>query len=170
MENGNFIEFVDEIYRRDELPVWRNVAQLVAAMAAFHHLHNSLKVSLKLYMYDVLIFIYSSADYSQMFVPNKSFLKRHFVCQVFLLSIDPRLFFRFKNSFFFSSFIPVADFTGGILNTKLLNEQIDTRDGLLSYLCSSSTGGCRRVKVGELPFYTPAPRAEANNANVALLG
>lgn len=57
MENGNFIEFVDEIYRRDELPVWRNVAQLVAAMAAFHHLHNSLKVSLKLYMYDVLIFI-----------------------------------------------------------------------------------------------------------------
>ena len=56
---------------------------------------------------------------------------------------------------------------GGILNTKLLNEQIDTRDGLLSYLCSSSTGGCRRVKVGELPFYTPAPRVEANNANVA---
>ncbi|XP_046646718.1 uncharacterized protein LOC124336875 isoform X2 [Daphnia pulicaria] len=40
MENRSFIEFVDEIYRRDELPVWRNVAQLVAAMAAFHHLHR----------------------------------------------------------------------------------------------------------------------------------
>jgi hypothetical protein len=45
MENRSFIEFVDEIYRRDELPVWRNVAQLVAAMAAFHHLHR-LKVRL----------------------------------------------------------------------------------------------------------------------------
>ena len=57
MENGNFIEFVDEIYRRDELPVWRNVAQLVAAMAAFHHLHNSLKVSLILSLRRIDIYL-----------------------------------------------------------------------------------------------------------------
>ncbi|KAK4011548.1 hypothetical protein OUZ56_020666 [Daphnia magna] len=41
MEKRNFLEFVDDIYRRDELPVWKNVVQLVAAMAAFHHLHCS---------------------------------------------------------------------------------------------------------------------------------
>ncbi len=45
MENRSFIEFVDEIYGRDELPVWRNVAQVVAAMAAFQNLHT-LKVRL----------------------------------------------------------------------------------------------------------------------------
>ncbi|XP_045027894.1 uncharacterized protein LOC116920194 isoform X3 [Daphnia magna] len=45
MEKRNFLEFVDDIYRRDELPVWKNVVQLVAAMAAFHHLHCSKVIS-----------------------------------------------------------------------------------------------------------------------------
>ncbi|XP_057380156.1 uncharacterized protein LOC130702500 isoform X2 [Daphnia carinata] len=45
LEKRNFLEFVDDIYRRDELPVWKNVVQLVAAMAAFHHLHCSKVVS-----------------------------------------------------------------------------------------------------------------------------
>ena len=56
MENRTFIEFVDEIYRRDELPVWRNVAQLVAAMAAFHHLHG-LKVSRVSRFYDADVYL-----------------------------------------------------------------------------------------------------------------
>ncbi|KAI9557918.1 hypothetical protein GHT06_014670 [Daphnia sinensis] len=45
MEKRNFLEFVDDMYRRDELPVWKDVVQLVAAMAAFHHLHCTKVIS-----------------------------------------------------------------------------------------------------------------------------
>lgn len=44
MENRSFLEFMDELFGRDELPVWKEVAECVAALAAFHHL-NRLKVS-----------------------------------------------------------------------------------------------------------------------------
>lgn len=43
MENRAFVEFVDHVVGRDELPVWKDVAECVAALAAFHHL-NHLKV------------------------------------------------------------------------------------------------------------------------------
>lgn len=41
LENRAFLVFVDEIHRRDELPVWKDVTQLVAALAAFHRLYRS---------------------------------------------------------------------------------------------------------------------------------
>lgn len=43
MENRSFVEFVDHLVGRDELPVWKDVVECVAALAAFHHL-NRLKV------------------------------------------------------------------------------------------------------------------------------
>lgn len=40
MENRAFLDFVDQIFSRDQLPVWKDVAGLVAGLAAFHQLHG----------------------------------------------------------------------------------------------------------------------------------
>ena len=60
MENRTFLVFVDELYRRDELPVWKDAAELVAALAAFHQLHH-LKVSAGIFS-SVYLFLVSDAS------------------------------------------------------------------------------------------------------------
>lgn len=42
-ENRSLLQFVDKIYGREELPVWKEVAALVAALAAYYR-RQQLKV------------------------------------------------------------------------------------------------------------------------------
>ena len=62
MENRTFLVFVDELYRRDDLPVWKDAAELVAALAAFHQLHH-LKVKIRRNLFSsVYLFLVSDAS------------------------------------------------------------------------------------------------------------
>lgn len=130
MEKRNFLEFVDDIYRRDELPVWKNVVQLVAAMAAFHHLHCT-KVSLSFFLLLLLATVIGKKKKLVNSIGFKSALLTSFRSRKSILvcvGVSNLAHQRFFSPSSFPPSNPLGCFICWSKNENALNVQIDSLD------------------------------------------
>lgn len=130
MEKRNFLEFVDDIYRRDELPVWKNVVQLVAAMAAFHHLHCT-KVSLSFFLLLLLATVIGKKKKLVNSIGFKSALLTSFRSRESILvcvGVSNLAHQRFFSPSSFPPSNPLGCFICWSKNENALNVQIDSLD------------------------------------------